>query len=134
MQIDLVPELPPSVSCRKHRYSWKMCFPDICLSNLPQTKTLKLLLVIIDMLTKRAYLTTKIISNKGPVFVSRVIQEVPNAIRISLEHTTTRHAQTIGMLERIHASLMKALKVETEEQRPMWHKCVNVAVLNYNTL
>ena len=52
---------------------------------------------------------------------------------ITLQHTTTKHAQTIGLLERSHASIKQALKVETGERRSLWDKDVNIAVFNYNT-
>ena len=38
----------------------------------------------------------------------------------------------MDMLDRTHVSLMKAVKIETGEQRSIWHKYVNIAVLNYN--
>ena len=50
----------------------------------------------------------------------------------TLKHATTKHAQTVGMLERPHASIKQALKNETGEWRSLWHKYVNIAVLNYN--
>ena len=37
------------------------------------------------------------------------------------------------MHERTHASLEKTLKTKTGENRSMWHRYVNIAVLNYNT-
>ena len=52
---------------------------------------------------------------------------------ITIKHATTKHAQTIGLLERSHASIKQALKIETGERRSLWHKYVNIAVLNYNT-
>ena len=52
---------------------------------------------------------------------------------ITLKHATTTHAQTIGLLERSHASIKQALKIETGERRSLWHKYINIAVLNYNT-
>ena len=52
---------------------------------------------------------------------------------LTLKHATTKHAQTIGLLERSHASIKKALKIETGERRSLWHEYVNIAVLNYNT-
>ena len=52
---------------------------------------------------------------------------------ITLKHATTKHAQTIGLLERSHASTKQALKIETGEWRSLWHKYSNIAVLNYNT-
>ena len=54
-------------------------------------------------------------------------------IGITLKHATTKHAQTIGLLERSHASIKQALKIETGERRSLWHKYVSIAVLNYNT-
>ena len=51
----------------------------------------------------------------------------------TLKHATTKHAQTIGMLERSHASLKQALKIETGERCLVWHKQVSIAVLNCNT-
>ena len=65
--------------------------------------------------------------------MSQVIKEVGKVLGITLQHATTKHAQTIAMLERTHASLKKILKIETEERRSMWHKYVNNAILNYNT-
>ena len=52
---------------------------------------------------------------------------------ITLKHATTKHAQTIGLLERSHASIKQALKIEKGERRSLWHKYVSFAVLNYNT-
>ena len=52
---------------------------------------------------------------------------------IDLKHATTKHAQTIGLLERTHASLKTTLKIATGEFRYQWHKYLQLAVLNYNT-
>ena len=52
---------------------------------------------------------------------------------ITVKHATTKHAQTIGLLERSHASIKQALKIETGKWRSIWHKYINIAVLNYNT-
>ena len=52
---------------------------------------------------------------------------------IQLKHATTKHAQTIGILERCHASLKELLKITTGERRTMWHQYVAIATLNYNT-
>ena len=44
-----------------------------------------------------------------------------------------KHAQTIGILEGTHASIKTALKISTGERRSMWHKYVQIAVMNYTT-
>ena len=84
-------------------------------------------------MTKHAYLPTTLISDKGTAFMSHVIKEVAGVLGITLKHATTKHAQTIGLLERSHASIEQTLKIETGERRSLWHKYVNIAVLNYNT-
>ena len=89
--------------------------------------------VLINIMTKHAYLPTTLISDKGTAFTSHVIEEVAGVLGVTLKHATTKHAQTIGLLERSHASIKKALKIETGERRSLWHKYVNIAVLNYNT-
>ena len=65
--------------------------------------------------------------------MSHVNKEVAGVLGITLKHATTKHAQTIGLLERSHASIKQALKIETDERRSLWHKYVIIAVLNYNT-
>ena len=84
-------------------------------------------------MTKHAYLRTTVISDKGTAFMSHVLKEVTGVLGITLKHATTKHAQTIGPLERSHASIKRTLKFETGELRSLWQKYVNIAVLNYNT-
>ena len=84
-------------------------------------------------MTKHAYLPTTLISDKGTAFTSNVFKEVAGVLGITLKHATTKHAQTIGLLEWSHASIKQALKIETGERRSLWHKYVSIAVLNYNT-
>ena len=65
--------------------------------------------VIINIMTKHAYLPTTIISDKGSVFMSKVTKKVAGILGITLQHATTKHAQTIRMIDRTHASLKKTL-------------------------
>ena len=65
--------------------------------------------------------------------MSHVIKEVAGVLGITLKHATTKHAQTIGLLERSYASIKQALKIETGERRSLWQKIVKIAILNYNT-
>ena len=62
-----------------------------------------------------------------------LIKEVAGVLGITLKHATTKHAQTIGLLERSHELIKQLLKIETGERRSLWHKYINIAVLNYNT-
>ena len=80
-----------------------------------------------------AYFPTTNISEKGSGFMSQVFKVVAEVLGITIQHATTKHAQTIELPERTHSSLTKTLKIETGERRTMWHKYVNIAVSNYNT-
>ena len=118
MQIDLVPELPPSGGCENiitamevfSRYLF--AYP----TSNPDAKTIAK--VIINIMTKRAYLPTTIISDKGSVFMSHIFKEVADILEITLKHATTEHAQTIGMLKRTHASLKKPKRLKQVKEGP----------------
>ena len=68
-------------------------------------------------MTRHAYLPTPIITDKESVFVSQVIDEVAEILGINLKHSTTKHAQTIGFLERAHATFKTSLKMTSGEYR-----------------
>ena len=89
--------------------------------------------ILINIMTKHAYLPTTLISHKGTDFMSHLIKEMVGVLGITLEHATTKNAQTIGLLERSHASIKQGLMIEIGERRSLWHKYVNIAVLNYFT-
>ena len=71
--------------------------------------------VIKDFMTRHAYLHTLIETDKGIVFVSQVIHEVAKTIGINLKHATAKHAETIGVLERAHATIKTSLKMASDE-------------------
>ena len=133
MQIDSVPGLPPSggneniVTAIEVFSRYLFAYPT---SNHDAKTFAK---VIINIMTKHAYLPTTLFSGKGTAFTSHVIKEVAGVLGITLKHATTKDAQTIGLLERSHASVKQALKIETGKRRSLWHKYVSIAVLNYNT-
>ena len=122
MQIDLFPEFPPSGGYDNiitgidviSRYAF--AYP---VSNPTAVNTAK---VIKGIMTRHAYLPTLIITDKESVFVSQVIHEVAEILGIILKHATTKHAQTIGVLERAHATIKASLKMASGEYRKQWQK------------
>ena len=69
-------------------------------------------------MAKHAYLPTTRISDKCTAFMSHV-SKVTGVVGIAQKHTTTKHAQTIGVLERSHASIKQALKNKTGKRRSL---------------
>ena len=133
IQIDLVPELPPSGGYQNIVTAMDVFSRYLFTYPTANQDAYTIAKVLINIMTKHAYLPTTLISDKGTAFTSHVIKEVAGVLGVNLKHATTKHAQTIGLLERSHASIKKALKIETGERRSLWHKYVNIAVLNYNT-
>ena len=133
MQMDLLPELPPSGGYENiitaidvfSRYVFAYT-----VSNPTAVNTAK---VIIDIMTRHAYLPPLTITDKGSVFVSQVIHKVAELLGKNLKHATTKHAQTIGVLERAHATIKTSLKMASGEYRKQWHKSLPIAILKYNT-
>ena len=117
MQIDLMPGLPPSggyeniVTAIDVFFRFLFAYP----TSNQDDKTVAQMLI--NIMTKHAYLPTTLISDKGTAFTSNVTKEVAGLLGITLQHATTKHAQTVGLLERSHASIKQALKIETGERR-----------------
>ena len=65
-------------------------------------------------MTKHAYWPTTLISDKGTTFKSHVIKEVAGVLGITVKHATTKHAQTIGLLEQSHASIKQDRNTNTQ--------------------
>ena len=130
-QIDLLPNLPPSGG-----YEIVLTAIDVfSLFAYPLTdaSAINVAKVLIDIMTKHAYLPTTLITDKGFAFTSTIIEEITQTLGITLECATTKHPQTIGTLERTHASLKTNLKMACGEYRQQWHKYLPLAVLNHNT-
>ena len=133
MQIDLLPNLPPSGGYENvltaidafSRYLFAYPHTDASAINVAKA--------IIDIMTKHAYLPTTLITDKGTAFTSTIIAEVTHSLGITLKCATTKHPQTFGKLERTHASLKTNLKMACGEYCRQWHKYLPLAVLNHNT-
>ena len=133
LQIDLLPNLPPSggyeniITALDVFFRYLFAYP---VADASASSTAK---VIIDIMTRHAYLPTTLITDKGTAFTSRLVDEVAKILGIQIKCATTKHPQTIGKLKRTHASFKCNLKMASGEYRRQWHKYLPLAVLNYNT-
>ena len=127
-QIDFSPKLPPSggyeniITAMDGFSQYLFAYP---FTNASATNTAK---VIIDIMTKHTYLPTTLITDKGTAFTSKLVAE-----KAQFKSATTNCPQTIGKLERTHASHKANIKVASGDYRRQWHKYLPLAVLNYNT-
>ena len=133
LQIDILPNLHPSGGYENvitaldvfSRYLFAYPVTDASAVNTAK--------VIIDIMTKHSYLPTTLITDKGTAFTSKLPHGITKILGIHLRCATTKHPQTIGKLERTHASLKGNLKMASGEYRRQWHKYLPLAVLNYIT-
>ena len=63
----------------------------------------------------------------------RLLRRLRSFLGNTLTCATTKHPQTIGKLERTHASLKTNLKMACGENRRQWHEYLPLAVLDHNT-
>ena len=133
MQIDLLPNLPTSGGYQTVMTAIDVFSRYLFAYPLIEATAANVTKVIIDIMTKHSYLPTTLITDKGSAFTSKILEEIAKILGITLKCATTKHPQTIGKLERTHASLKTNLKMASGEYRRQWHKYLPLAVLNYNT-
>ena len=133
MQIDKLPNLPPSGGFENVLTAIDVFSRYLFAYPLTDASTINVAKAVKDILTKHAYLPTTLITDKGTAFTSTIIAEITQILGITLKCATTKHSQTIGKLERTHASLKTNLKMACGEYRRQWHKYLSLAVLNHNT-
>ena len=133
MQIDLLPNLPTCGGYQTVMTAIDVFSRYLFAYPLIEATAANVAKVIIDIMTKHSYLPTTLITDKGSAFTSKILEEITEILGITLRCATTKHPQTIGKLERTHASLKTNLKMASGEYRRQWHKYVPLAVLNYNT-
>ena len=133
LQMDILPNLPPSggydhiITAIDVFSRYLFAYP---VTRITATSVAR---VIMDILCKHTYLPTTIITDLGTQFNAQVTHEVTAVLGVELKHATLKLAQTIGLLERTHASVKTQLKAATGEFRHNWHKFLPLAVLNHNT-
>ena len=142
LEFDILPNLPSSNSY-KYNITMMDVFSRYLLAYPTQGMTARADgRCIVDVMSRHCYLPTVILTDKGSQFRSDFVNQIAPTLDIRIIHVTTKHAEPLGLLERIlkrilervtHASLKTSQKTSTGEPRTMWQKYVQIAVMNYNT-
>ena len=134
LQMDILPNLPPSGGFEHIISSYRLRSPDIYLHIQWFTHQQQLSQKSVWISCANTLICLPlIITDKGSAFVSQVTTEVAAVLGITLKHATTKHAPNYWHLERTHATVKVHLKAATGEFRYQWHKYLSLAVLNHNT-
>ena len=115
MQVDLLPNLPPSGEYENVLTAIDVFSSYLFAYPLTDASAINVAKVLIDIMTKHSYLPTTLITDKGTAFTSAIIAEIKHILGITLKCATTKHPQTIGKLERTHASLKTNFKMACGE-------------------
>ena len=99
---------------------------------LTEASAINVAKVMIDIMTEQACLSTTLKTTKGTALTSTFIAKIAQSLGITLKCATTKHPQTLGELERTHASIKINLKVAFEGYHRQWHKYLQLAVLIYD--
>ena len=133
MQIDLLPNLPPNGGYENVLTANDVFSGYLFAYPLTDASAINVAKALVDKMTKHAYLPTTLITDKGTALTSTFITGITQILGITLKCATTKYPQTIGKLERSHASLKTNLKMACGEYCRQWHKYLPLAVLNHNT-
>ena len=82
---------------------------------------------------RHSHIPLGILTDKGSVFKSKLIQSLSETLEFKRNHATVKHAQTNGLLERSRGQLKRYLKIYENELKNDWHKYVDLAVFQHNT-
>ena len=110
LEIDLVGELPPSngfthiLTACDYFSRYLFAIP----IRKPDTKSV--VEALMQIFTQHSYVPKTILTDKGTTFTSQLLNSLMESAGIKIEHASVKHAQTIGMVERIPS------KTETNSQ------------------
>ena len=111
LEIDILPNLPKSAG-----YKNIVTRIDVFSRYLFAYPTQNVTAKTIDVKTRHAYIPTLMLSDKGPQFRSEVVAETTQILKIRIGHAYMKYAQTIGILEKTHASIKTAVKISPEKE------------------
>jgi hypothetical protein len=136
---------------------WRIISVDM-VGPLPESKGFDAVLVIVDRFTKKTYflptnttltskgvatlfrdnvfrehgLPEKVISDRGPQFVSKFIKELYAILKITANPSTAYHPQTDGQTERVNQELKEFLTMFVNHQQDDWSDWLAVAQFCHN--
>jgi transposase InsO family protein len=77
-------------------------------------------------------LPRKIISDRGPQFVAKFMQEIARLLGIELAHSTAYHPQTDGQTERVNQEIEQYIRLFVNHHQDDWHDLMPTCEFAYN--
>jgi hypothetical protein len=76
---------------------------------------------------------TRLLSDRGPEFESRLFSEVCRLLKIEKLRTTSFKASTNGVVERFHSTLNSCLAKVVDERHRDWDECIPMVLAAYRS-
>ena len=133
LQVDLVGKLPDSagythILTAKDNFSKYLFAKTLRNASAPNVAK-----QLFQIFMRSAYIPKVVLSDMSTAFTSRVMTELSRLLEIKLEYATVKHPQTVGSVERSHASLKQYLGIYENKSKRDWHQYVDPAVFVHNT-
>jgi len=85
-----------------------------------------------DRVFKDVGLPRKVISDRGPQFMSRFMKELYSRLGIERNPSTAYHPQTDGQTERVNQELEQYLRLYCNYRQNDWTEWLSIAEFSYN--
>jgi len=85
-----------------------------------------------DRVFKDVGLPRKVISDRGPQFVSRFMKELCSQLGVERNPSTAYHPQTDGQTERVNQELEQYLRLYCNYRQNNWAEWLSIAEFSYN--
>jgi len=85
-----------------------------------------------DRVFKDVRIPQKVISDRGPQFVSRFMKELCSQLGIERNPSTAYHPQTNGQTERVNQELEQYLQLYCNYRQNDWAEWLSIAEFSYN--
>ena len=88
---------------------------------------------LLHLFRRTSYIPKTVLSDIGTAFIAKVMAELSKLIEITMQYATLKHTQTVGSVERTHASLKKYLEINEKNLKKDWHRYVHLSTFVHNT-
>ena len=82
---------------------------------------------------RNSYIPKTVLSDMGTAFTAKIMTELSKLLEIPMQYATVKHPETVGSVERTHASLKQYLGIYENRLKKDWHTYVNLAAFVHNT-
>ena len=98
---------------------------------LPSVEASRIAQLLVDEILARHSAPRTLLSDRGPNFLSSVVQSVCQIMNTRRLHTTAYHPQTDGLVERFNATLCEGLSMYVSTHQKDWDKHLPLVLFAY---